>query len=299
MRVMMAMLGLFVLAAPAAPGAPLQADVLVIEKQPWSGAQPQSPSFAPGRSGLDFALVRASGSRGLTLALIGAARVPGRYGEIYRGRIDGAVRIVAVDLRTGAMFESYAEPRNAVPLSAVLNPDPQAQPAGTHDDQVECYFNIDLRVQLGLPVHAAKYAVFAWLDELVSPVRIAQVPGEPSTESAPKPVDAASIGVHFGTSAQTPRADEGIALRSDGSKVYGNVAPSARQSMLRILALDFRTRSLSSLTFALPKKQNAFDLDLSALGGYDPNVTGTQKTFVLVGWGTTWSPVLVVGRSSR
>ena len=76
MRVMMAMLGLFVLAAPAAPGAPLQADVLVIEKQPWSGAQPQSPSFAPGRSGLDFALVRASGSRGLTLALIGAARVP-------------------------------------------------------------------------------------------------------------------------------------------------------------------------------------------------------------------------------
>jgi hypothetical protein len=295
----MAVLGLLVSAAPAAPAAPVQADTLVIEKQPWTGAQPQSPRFAPGGSGVDFALVPATGSRGPTLAFLGAARVPGRYGETYAGRIEGAVRIVAIDLRTGAMFENHAEPRNAVPLSKILNPDPRPSSSATGNDQVESYFNADLRVQLGIPMHAAKYAVFAWLDDITSPVQIAQMPGEPLTGGAPKPVDAAAIGVRFGTSAQTPRAGEGIALRGEGSRVYGFVASGARQSMLRMLALDFRTRSLSSLTFAMPKKQSAFDLDLSVLGGYDPDVTGTQKTFVLVGWGATWSPVLVVERSSR
>lgn len=299
MRVMMAVLGLLVSAAPAAPAAPVQADVLVIDKQPWTGAQPQSPRIALGRSGVDFALVPATGSEGPTLAFLGAARVSGRYGEVYGGRIEGAVRIVAVDLRTGAMFENHAEPRNAIPLSKALNPDPQPSSSATGNDQVESYFNVDLRVQLGIPTHAARYAVFAWLDDMMSPVRIAQMSGELLTGRAPKPVDAAAIGVHFGTSAQTPPAGEGIALRNDGSRVYGFVAPGARQSMLRVLALDFRTRSLSSLTFALPKKLSAFDLDLSILGGYDPNATGAQKTFVLVGWGATWSRVLVVERNSQ
>ncbi|MGC9969419.1 MAG: hypothetical protein ABSE56_02395 [Bryobacteraceae bacterium] len=299
MRVLMAVLGLLVSAVPAAPAAPVQADVLVIEKQPWTGAQPQSPRIAPGRSGVDFALVPATGSRGPTLAFLGAARVPKRFAEVYAGRIEGAVQIVAVDLRTGAMFENHAEPRNAIPLSKALNPDPQPSSSATGNDQIENYFNVDLRVQLGIPTHGAKYAVFVWLDDMVSPVRIAQMPGEPLTGSAPKPVDASAIGVHFGDSAQTPHAGEGIALRSDGSRVYGYVARGARQSMFRVLALDFRTRSLSSLTFALPKKDSAFDLDLSVLAGYDPNATGAQKTFVLVGWGATWSPVLVVERSSQ
>jgi hypothetical protein len=204
-----------------------------------------------------------------------------------------------VDLRTGALFESPAEPRNAVPLSTALNPNPRPSSSATENDQVESYFNVDLRVQLGIPMHSAKYAVFAWLDDMVSPVRIAHLPGEPIIGGVPKPVDAAAIGVHFGTSAQTPQAGEGIALRSDGSRVYGFVASGSRQNMYRVLALDFRTRSLSSLAFALPKKQSAFDIDLSILGGYDPKATGTQKTFLLVGWGTTWSPVLVVEHGSR
>lgn len=299
MRVMMAVLGVCVSALLATPAAPMQADTLVIENQPWTGAQPQSPRIAPGRSGLDFALVPATGSRGPTLAFLGAARVPALYGQIYGERINGAVRIVAVDLHTGALFESPAEPRNTVPLSKAMNPDPQPTSSSAGNDQVESYFNVDLRVQLGMPMHSAKYAVFAWLDGIMSPVRIAQLPGEPLTGSRPKPVDAASIGVHFGTSAQSPHVGEGIALRGDGSKVYGFVAPGSRQNMYRVLALDYRTRSLSSLAFALPKKQSAFDLDLSVLGGYDPNVTGTQKTFVLVGWATTWSPVLVVDRTPR
>ena len=187
MRVMMAVLGLLVSAAPAAP---VQTAVLVIEKQPWTGALPQSPRFAPGRTGLDFALVPAAGSRGPTLAFLGAALVPKGYGETYAGRIEGAVRIVAVDLRTGEMFENSAEPRNAVPLSKILNPDPQAGSSATGNEQVESYFNVDLRVQLGMPAHAARYAVFAWLDDLTSPVRIAQMPGESLTGRVPKPVSA-------------------------------------------------------------------------------------------------------------
>ena len=111
MRVIMAVLGLLLSAAPAVPA---PADVLVIEKQPWTGALPQSPRFAPGRSGLDFALVPATGSKGPTLALLGTALLPKRFGETYAGRIEGAIRIVAVDLRTGELYENSAEPRNTV-----------------------------------------------------------------------------------------------------------------------------------------------------------------------------------------
>ncbi len=299
MRVIMAVLGLLLSAAPAVPA---PADVLVIEKQPWTGALPQSPRFAPGRSGLDFALVPATGSKGPTLALLGTALLPKRFGETYAGRIEGAIRIVAVDLRTGELYENSAEPRNTVPLSKVMNPNPQPNSSSsstTGDDPVETYFNVDLRVQLGIPTHAARYAVFVWLDELMSPVRLAQLPGESLTGRPPKPVDGAAVGLHFGVTDQTPPVGEGIALRSDGSKVYGIVSAAARQSMFRVVALDFRSRSLSSLAFALPKREGAFDFDLSVLGGADPSATGPQKTFVLVGWGTTWSPVLVVDRGSR
>lgn len=295
MRAFMATLALTVTALSAVAAGVL-AEELVIEKQPWYGAQPQSPRLEPGRTGLDFAFVPATGARGPTLALLGVARLPALYGAIYAGRIEGAVRIVAIDLRTGESYQNNAEPRELPQLTNVMNPNPEPRPDA---EPVESYFNIDLRAQLRLPPHSAKYAVFLWLDETASPVRVAQLPGPVREGTVPKDtIDPAAAGIRFGRTADSPTATKGIALRSVKARVHVDLASDARQGRLNVLALDFRSRAVSWLSFSLPRRQQAFSFDPYVMGGPAPNAPGPQKTFVLVSVGETLSEVLAVEPSA-
>jgi hypothetical protein len=282
-----------------APRASVAADAIVIARQPWYGVQPQSPALAPGRTSLDFALVPATGPRGATVALLAAARLPGRFAEIYGGRIEGAATIVAIDLRTGAVQINQAEAGGVVPLASVMNPDPKPQPGVAAFEQIDSYFNIDLRTQLRLPPDAARYAVFIWLDDIVSPVRVAKLPGPAPQAGAEKAPAGTPPGIHFGQTPRTPDPAGGIALRSADSRVYAAIAPAARQGKLNVLALDFRTRAIARAGFVLPKREAAFDFDPAALTGPVPAGAGPQKTFVLVSIGEFLSPVLVVDRSHR
>lgn len=268
------------------------AQELTIEKQPWYGAQPQSPSLAPERSGLDFALAPAAGTKGPTVALLGAARLPALYGAIYGARIAGAVRIVAIDLRTGDIYVNNAEPRDLPPLSNVMKPGAQPPPGA---EPADSYFNVDLRAQLRLPPHSARYAVFLWLDEMVSPVRVAQLPG-PVLDSNPaiETTDPERAGILFGRAAESPTAAKGIALRSSGQRIYVDVASDARQGKLNVLALDFRSRVTRWLSFALPRRQGTFSFDPSMLGGRTPDASGPEKAFFVVSIGKSLSEVLTV-----
>lgn len=295
MRVIMSFLVVLFWALLCAPLT--AADALIIEKPAWPGAQAQSPRIATGQSGLDFTLVPASGSEGPTLALLGLARVPSRYAATYGERIAGALLVVAFDLRSGAMYQGSAEPRNPSPLSKVLN----AQPSSTAEEAglVDTYFNLDLRAQLGLPATSAKYAVLVWLDDMISAVQIAKMPGEASTERASKTESGTIPGMHFSAAPWPEGVREDIVLRAEGSRVHGATSPRANLGVLRIVALDFRTRAFTSVVLALPKRDNAFDFDLSVLGGFDPSSTGIQKSFVLAGWGATWSQPLVVDRTRQ
>ncbi len=173
------------------------ADPIVISRQPWYGVQPQSPALVPGRLSLDFALVPATSPRGSTTALLAAARLPGRFAEIYGGRIEGAVNIVAIDLRTGAVYHNHAERGGTVPLASVMDPDPRPAPGVARFEQIDSYFNVDLRAQLRLPEHGAKYAVFLWLDDMVSPVRVAKLPGPPPSGREERPAAGTSGGNPF------------------------------------------------------------------------------------------------------
>ncbi len=275
------------------------ADPIVISRQPWYGVQPQSPALVPGRLSLDFALVPATSPRGSTTALLAAARLPGRFADIYGGRIEGAVNIVAINLRTGAVYRNHAERGGAVPLASVMDPDPRPAQGIARFKQIDSYFNVDLRAQLRLPEHGAKYAVFLWLDDMVSPVRVAKLPGPPPSGQEERPAAGTPAGIHFGQAQNTPDPGEGIALAGAGSRVYAAVADRARQGKLNVLALDFRTRAIGWLSFTLPKREGAFDFDAAALTGAVPGEAGPQKTFVLVGIGDILSPVLVVDRSGR
>jgi len=273
------------------------AQEVVITRQPWYGVQPQSPQLPAEGFGLDFALRPARSAGGPTVALLGAARLAGRYGEVYGGRIHGAIQIVAVDAGSGVVYHNHAERADAVPLAAVMNPAPQ-RPAGgvAAIQEMETYFNVDLREQLGLPAHQARYAVFLWLDELTSPVQLVDWP------------DASSGVTNFRKTEGTRKAaGSGIVLRlasarqgSPGEiRVYGAVSPALLSTpalSLTILALDYRSRNLKWRSVPLPREtlatgQGAFDFGVLGLFG-EP----LGKMFVIASLRQGLSNVLVIDR---
>jgi len=302
--------------APALAGGAVQE--LVITRQPWYGVQAQSPRLPAESLGLDFALRPARSSEGPTVALLGAARLPGRYGDIYGGRIHGAIQMVAIDAEGGGVYHSHAERGDAVPLAAVMNPAPRPPASGVAAIQeVETYFNVDLRAQLGLPAHRGRYAVFLWLDEITSPVRMADLPSVPPEATARPAPDASSGAIDFRKTEWTPKAaGTGIVLRLASPRqrrpgqlrVYGAVSPallSGSPLTLTVLALDYRSRSLKWRCVPVPRqaratREGAFDFDLAGILGESPwrdAAEAPQKMFVTASLGRALSNVLVIDRA--
>lgn len=293
--------------SPAFAGGEVQE--FVITRQPWYGVQPHSPRLPAEGFGLDFALQPARSAGGPTVALFGAARLPGRYGEVYGGRIHGAIQIVAVDAGGGVVYHNHAERADAVPLAAVMNPAPQPPAGGVAAIQeMETYFNVDLREQLGLPAHLARYAVFLWLDELTSPVQLVDLAGPAPEAAARQAPDVSSAAIDFRKTEWTPKAaGSGIVLRlasarqgSPGEiRVYGVMSPallSTSPLSLTVLALDYRSRNLKWRSVRLPRqtlatRQGAFDFGVLGLFG-EP----LRKMFVIASLRQGLSNVLVIDR---
>jgi len=257
---------------------------LVITRPLWYGPQPRSPSLRQDAFALDFTLQPARHAGAPTLALLGAARLPGRYARTYGGRIHGAVQIVAIELGSGRLYHAVAERAGAVPLAAAMRADPRPQRGEATVEDLETHFNVDLRAHLGLPANAANYAVFVWLDEMTSPLRLARLPG-PQGQVAPEP-RSAEIRI---TLVQAPPRTKPAAIRV---RATGALDP------ILVLALDYRSRALKWRRVPEPKQapaggEGGFDLDLSdllAAGG------GRQKTFVVASAGLALSNVLVLSR---
>ena len=178
--------GLALTAVLAASQAPM-----VLTRSFWSGPQPESPHLPVEGSSLDFVLRPATAAEGPTLALLAAARLPGPIAETYGARAEGATQIVAVDSATGAVFSRPAEREGSAPLSAIGSRPKASQAGGATVDSIEVWFNADLRSHLDLPPEAKTYSVFLWLDEMTSPLHLADLPasGQPSTPSAPAGYD--------------------------------------------------------------------------------------------------------------
>ncbi|MBM3314044.1 hypothetical protein FJY70_05590, partial [candidate division WOR-3 bacterium] len=74
----------------------------VMPRTPVYGPQPDSPPLPPETFGLTFAVRPALGQDGTpTLAMFAAGLLPGRYAQVYGGRTQGAVEVVAIDAGTG------------------------------------------------------------------------------------------------------------------------------------------------------------------------------------------------------
>ena len=226
-----------------------------IERSPWFDEQPASPRLPEDRFCVDFALWPAEREGKPTLALLGAYRIPGRYAELYGGRTFGALRIVAVDPVAGQVYHGDAMRPLSTPLSDYLRTrTPEPPDEGGRRIEASSHFNVDLRGQLALPEAGAAYPVFVWFDELVSPVRLAEVPGEEAAvaeEAAP----IARWGMRFGPGAFPDDAGDALVALSatvaegEGGPasvtVAGAVRPEAVAEAARRLMVVFAKGAIS------------------------------------------------------
>ncbi len=143
---------------------------------------PYSPRLEFGVVALEVRLVPATTPQGPTLALCGACNVEYTVAQSYRGRVPAAVRIVAIDAQTGALFSATAVDHEQIPLwldqppaSTATGPAPAPGPQRFEGT----YFNVDLPAHLQLPPDGGDYHVFAWLDGWASAMTRGIVPPEP------------------------------------------------------------------------------------------------------------------------
>lgn len=218
---------------------------------------PQSPALAPDTPALEFAITPAVTQSGEpTVALFAAGLLPGRYADIYGGRIPGALEIVAIDNETGEVYHNEGQRGHAAPISAVMNPAPKPpKPGEATVDSMEVHFAIDLRAHLRLPNWAARYSVFLWLDEMTSKVRQAELPG-PSQDNARPSASSAAIVCKPAVGTPTVAPKE-IMLRESGGRFDGEIGgellmQSPARKFLSLLALDYRSRACNGRSFELP-----------------------------------------------
>jgi hypothetical protein len=292
-------------------------DAITITKPTWGDAEPGSPSLPKDGFGIYFTLRPARNKNGPTVAFLGAYRLAGHYGDVYGGRIRGALKIVAINPTTGQVYVNNAERPHSTPLDNITDP----RPKGEDDAErvsVEAHFNVDLCVQLGLPPDKAVYSVFVWLDETTSEVKTLDLEENKARSgiAAPRAADAGSRLIDFRKSpASPPPADATIALawstakveheEDSGTRIYGCVGPSLlpakslradERAKLVLMSLNYEDRRFESRSFAFPEpvlasKEGYFDLDLLGAGRFPKPI---KKAFVTACVGNTLSKVLLV-----
>jgi hypothetical protein len=282
----------------------LQEKPITIGSRPTYGAMPQSPAIPPSPA-LAFTVSPAVGQTGApTVALFAAGLLPGRYAEIYGGRIPGALAIVAVDTRTGEIYHNGAERGHSAPISAVMHPAPQPPKLGQATvDSIELYFAVDLRAQLQLPSWSSQYSLFLWLDEMTSAARQIELPGPPP-DNIPSSATASTIAYSLMMGPPTTAPTE-IALRESGGRLAGEIGSdllSQSARYLSLVALDYRSRAFTGRSFELPAgypqgSNVSFQLvcsELFAGPGWLDAPRGPRSVFVLAALGGALSRVLVL-----
>ena len=159
----------------------------------------------------------------------------------------------------------------------------------------EAWFNLDLRSHLGLPARSGIYNVFLWLDELTSRPARAIVPGT-AASSPERPALAESGAVRWGAPRSSAVPGRGISIAFGADRRLHGAASSevlTGARFLTVIALDFRTRTFTPCSFALPEGAGGgFDLDLKWLPGGPAASPG--KVFLVAVIGATLSNVLTL-----
>jgi hypothetical protein len=293
-------------------------EFFTIKKAPWYDREPLAPAIPAGSAGIDFTLVPAiRGGTRLTVALLGNARIPTRQAQLYGTTATQLMRVVAVDRTNGAVNHYHCAPSHVVPLPVLDKPDPDPPPAGTaRTNWVGFPFNLDLPSQLGLPQSAGIYSVFAWMEDVVSPVHDLILDEDKTRpgQSGPMPKLTVNSPINSRRTPDSPeRVERRIVLKHAKpekpaaiARVLGSIGPEVfpkpdanalpRPKYLVVLAITALDHQVAVANVLLPPTfdqagAGEFDFDLAALY---PDPPKPQRVYVVAFAGTTVSAPLVV-----
>lgn len=280
-----------------APGSPIS-----ITETIWYGQTPHSPAV-PVAPGLAFTLAPANASDGQTMALLAAYHLGTPFVEYYGGHLPRAIRVVAMNMQTGEVYQSDLNEQDYPPIILEVTDEEMANASPGWSTE-SSYFNVDLLTLLRIPKKAASYRIFLWLDNLISNVEVVDVTEESGREGV-VPLERPSIeSVRFGadsTLATMPlkaidlrhikKTDEQLLQ----SAWYPPEGTHPGQPVIWLLAMSHRDRSFGWLSLNADEVPGnlspaVFQVDLRSL----LELTDTrQKIFALAIGVSSSSQVLV------
>jgi len=261
----------------------------------------EETSYSPPRlstPGLDFNAQPAEGPEGPTVALLGRYRVGSPHLDYYGGQMPRPVWVVAVNAQSGEIYMQQCVEDERPPVRVVAS-DREAEAQGRGTEFQSGCFNVDLGAQAMLPREAATYRVFLWLDDLVSPIKVAQIPEnrkrrESGLPSSRRPSELVEFGAFPGAPAAAGSAMALAASTQPGDRTICGVWSPDRAKIasrreesepyyLMLLAFNHRDRSFGWVSVdatQLPQGTDpgSFRIDpLKIVGGSEMQ----QKVFVL------------------
>jgi hypothetical protein len=258
--------------------------------KPLYGPQELSPALPDEGFLLEFVCYPArSGDGAASASLFAAARVPGRFVDIYGGRLAGAIQIVAVDVETGAAYSRNGERGKPVPLPLAMNPAPQPPPPGVaRSVSAEIYFAVDLASQLSLPRRRATYTIFLWLDEMTSQPQLVEAGAENGAVVTPTWPEVLS------RDADAPGLPPSPQLENLDWLGLGSASGA-----FAMLGLDFRSREVKSVAAAGGEGARFTFLPHSVFSGpgWLDSETSPRRAFLLICCANQLSNVITVERS--
>lgn len=288
-----------------------------IKQSPWYDKEPLAPTIPPGQAGIDFTLVPAVRGRTITVAMLGSARIPARQAELYGTAATQLIRLVAVDRTTGAVTHYHCAPAHVIPLPVPAQPDPPPPAPGmARTNWIEIGLNCDLAAQLGLGKSAGIYSVFAWMEDVVSPVHDLLLDEDKDRPGQPGPMPKLTVNSPI-NSRRTPdspdRVERRIVLKhakpekpASIARVLGSIGPEVfpkpdantlpRPKYLVVLAITALEHQVAMANVILPPTFDAagageFDFDLAALYPEPPK---PQRVYVIAFAGNNVSAPLIV-----
>lgn len=285
-------------------------NILTVPERIWY----EETAFSPKEfeePGLDFNLRPAKSSLGPTVAILARYFIGRPILDYYGGQLPSPVHVVAIHSGTGQVYHRECMEDDGLPITVYGDESDFREGAAEESDQFEsAFFNVDLCDHLSLPPDPGTYYVFLWIDDLVSPIKIAEIPENRSRRESGLPsTRQPSEIIEFGSFPVAPSASGNeIALTASSQAgdrtIYGAWSPvpakvvdlkeKAAPYYLTLLAFNHRDRRFGwvsvDVTHLLPGTDpSRFRLDpLKIVGASDMR----QKIFVLAASGELMSKVL-------
>lgn len=278
-----------------------------------SPASAEPPMLPPQGFLVDFNLLPTKKKDGSpTVRLFAAYRIPGDMALAYGAKVNDAAFIAAIDRKTGDVYVADGSKMHGIPLD--MQAYANAAPPSKNSPAVvaaEGDFLIDLPGQIGLPADGGEFAVFVWIDSLISRVKTIKVPPDPKRNGKPRfaPRPAQLGAVSLDKKSKTPKPASGAIVLEPSPEempfgighIYAVVGASvypkdAQAPVAVVFASDWLTRDVVAQCIQLPANpapQAGFPLDYEAgalfMGGLD-----RRKVFTFVVADLQASPVVVL-----